>query len=219
MPRRDADPDSDYISSSSISSSSSEDEESSGDDDDEEEEEEDNPKFYTTTTTTTTVVTTTRKKRGRSAAVVVAEEEVQEKKKKKKNQRSSSRRRTTPGVYVLRSIRTGVCYVEIGDLEKMKKKSGMKSESLSTTGSVNDLESWERSEVLTRMFIEGFDRVRGFEYNSKGPLSMGKKRSARDDIMEKFDLCRRCGRDSHFASRCFARSPASWCRGVVVEGF
>ena len=215
MPRRDADPDSDYISSSSISSSSSEDEESSGDDDDEEEEEEDNPKFYTTTTTTTTVVTTTRKKRGRSAAVVA--EEVQEK-KKKKNQRSSSRRRTTPGVYVLRSIRTGVCYVEIGDLEKMKKKSGMKSESLSTTGSVNDLESWERSEVLTRMFIEGFDRVRGWKYNSKGPLSMGKKRSARDDIMEKFDLCRRCGRDSHFASRCFARSPASWCRGVV-EGF
>ena len=207
MSKRFADPDSDFYISSS-SSSSSEDE-SSGDDDDEEEEEDN--KFYTTTTTTTTVVTTTRKKRGRSAAAGEGEQE------KKKNQRSSSRRRT-PGVYVLKNLKTNVCYVEIGDPEKMKNKRGMKSESLSTTGSVNDLGSWEKNEVLTRMFIGGFDRVRGWKYNSKGPLSMGKKRSARDEIMEKFDLCRRCGRDGHFASRCFARSPASWCRGVV-EGF
>lgn len=84
---------------------------------------------------------------------------------------------------------------------------------LLTRGSRDDLESWERNEVLTRMYRHGLDSTRGWRFTRRGPLSPAEAEAARADIMEKFDLCRRCGRDSHFAAQCYARSNAPWCAG------
>jgi hypothetical protein len=57
------------------------------------------------------------------------------------------------------------------------------------------------------------DSVRGWRYTRKGPLTEYERRAVKS---EKYDLCRRCGRDSHFANRCFANSAARWCAGLPL---
>jgi hypothetical protein len=129
------------------------------------------------------------------------------------------------GVYVLRNTETNVCYVgKSGNIEarllQHREDSGnaaLHRERTMTGGSVDDLESWERNEVLTRMYRGGMESVRGWRYTTKGQLSMEDRISARNDIMEKFDLCRRCGHNNHFADKCFARSPASWCKDIPMQ--
>ena len=130
------------------------------------------------------------------------------------------------GVYVLRNAESGVCYV--GKSENMARRidahhrgyhgrtATLCREGARTTGSTADLESWERNEVLERMYRGGMDSVRGWRYTRTGPLSADERRSAKGDIVEKYDLCRRCGRNSHFAPACFARSPAAWCAGLPL---
>ena len=81
--------------------------------------------------------------------------------------------------------------------------------SLLTQGQTHDLESWERDETLTRMLHYGIDNVRGWMFVSN-VLSGDQRKCAFDQVCERFDLCRKCGRDSHFASACFARSNARW---------
>jgi hypothetical protein len=127
------------------------------------------------------------------------------------------------GVYVLRNTETNVCYVGKSDNipvrinQHMQGNRGLDREGAITFGSTDDLESWERNEVLTRMYRSGMDSVRGWRYTRKGPLSMEEKISARNDIMEKFDLCRRCGHNNHFVDKCFARTPAFWCKDIPMQ--
>lgn len=80
---------------------------------------------------------------------------------------------------------------------------------LLTSGSPNDLESWERNETLQRMRTHGIQNVRGWMFTTT-ELSVENYQDAFRQICEKFDLCRRCGRSSHFAERCFARSVDTW---------
>ena len=80
---------------------------------------------------------------------------------------------------------------------------------LSTTGSVHDLESWERNETLSQMYLKGIEQVRGWMFASQ-TLSPVQKRQAYQQVCEKFDLCRKCGRHTHFANECRARSLAFW---------
>jgi hypothetical protein len=80
---------------------------------------------------------------------------------------------------------------------------------LLTHGQSHDLESWERDETLTRMLRHGIDNVRGWMFVSK-TLSEEQRESAFNQVCERFDLCRKCGRNSHFASACFAKSKAQW---------
>ena len=129
------------------------------------------------------------------------------------------------GVYALRNAQTNVCYVGKStniDNRVLQHRSEnspdvLSRESVLTQGSENDLESWERNEVLTRMYREGMESVRGWKYTRRGRLTMDEKVSARNDIMEKFDLCRRCGRNSHFADKCFARTSAVWCEDIPMQ--
>ena len=129
------------------------------------------------------------------------------------------------GVYVLRNSKTNVCYVgkstniEIRILQHRRDNAPdvLNRESVLTSGSINDMESWERNEVLTRMYREGMDCVRGWRYTRREPLTLDDKISARSDIMEKFDLCRSCGRNNHFADKCFARSSALWCGDIPMH--
>ena len=86
---------------------------------------------------------------------------------------------------------------------------------LLTEGSSHDLESWERNETLRRMLEFGVDNVRGWMFTDLH-LKAEDKRAAFQQICEKFDLCRRCGRGSHFRSECFAKSAAPWASDIVV---
>ena len=151
-----------------------------------------------------------------------------EKKKRRRTQQHDKKKppAAAAGVYVLKSKATGVFYVgKSNDMEsriaqhRSNNDDVLTRERTITFGSVDDLESWERNEVLTRMYSDGegdMDGVRGWRYTRRGKLTTDERISARDDIVEKFDLCRRCGRDSHFADRCFARSPAIWCKDIPM---
>ena len=140
---------------------------------------------------------------------------------KRRNQGPSSSQQA--GVYVTRNNETSVCYVGKSENipvrinQHMQESRNIRREGTITHGSTSDLESWERNEVLTRMYRTGMDSVRGWRYTRKGPLSMDERISARNDIMEKFDLCRRCGHNNHFADKCFARSPAFWCKDIPMQ--
>ena len=128
----------------------------------------------------------------------------------------------TKGVYVLRNMSTDTFYIGKSNdvnrrMEQHRQENDgemLRQENNLTAGSTEDLESWERNEVLTRMYRHGMENVRGWRYTRRGPLTLDDKVSARNDIMEKFDLCRRCGRNNHFADKCFARTQAAWCKDI-----
>jgi len=85
-----------------------------------------------------------------------------------------------------------------------------------TKGSTDDMESWERNEVLTRMHEFGIDNVRGWMYTLK-TMPLEQKLSAFDQICEKFDFCRKCGRNSHFIRDCKSMSTDLWTCGLELR--
>lgn len=127
-----------------------------------------------------------------------------------------------PGVYVARTT-SGMYYVgkSLNVEERIREHAqGMGAACLAgrpllaiidpmTTGCDDDLESWERNETLYRMRAHGIDNVRGWMFTNR-VLTDANRRDAFNQICEKFDLCRRCGRDTHFADRCFARTRDGW---------
>ena len=80
-------------------------------------------------------------------------------------------------------------------------------------GTVNDMEGWERSEVLERMFQFGINAVRGWKFTLTA-MPLEQKLSAFDDVCERFDLCRECGRGSHFIRDCQALTTDWWTNGL-----
>ncbi len=86
---------------------------------------------------------------------------------------------------------------------------------LITSGSFHDLESWERNETLHRMKNSGISNVRGWMFTSSR-LSKEETADAFRQICEKFDLCRRCGRETHFADSCFAVNVDTWAGGWKI---
>jgi len=85
-----------------------------------------------------------------------------------------------------------------------------------TRGTTDDMESWERNEVLTRMYEFGIDNVRGWMYTFK-TMTIEQKVSAFDQICEKFDFCRKCGRNSHFIRDCHSLSTDLWTCGMDLR--
>lgn len=82
---------------------------------------------------------------------------------------------------------------------------------LPLTQACEDLEAWERAEVLARMRKHGIGRVRGWMYTSP-ELSEAQREHAFGQVCEKFDLCRRCGLRGHFAVDCRARAASREAR-------
>jgi hypothetical protein len=78
------------------------------------------------------------------------------------------------------------------------------------------MESWERNEVLARMHEFGIDNVRGWMFTYKN-MPIDQKVSAFDQICEKFDFCRRCGRNSHFIRDCCSLSTDLWTCGMELR--
>jgi len=80
-----------------------------------------------------------------------------------------------------------------------------------TSGTEDDLESWERNETLEQMYRNGIQNVRGWMFTSL-VLTEKQEEDAFKQICEKKDLCRSCGRNNHFADRCYAKSKADWVK-------
>jgi len=132
---------------------------------------------------------------------------------------------SSAGVYVLRGDGEIMFYVgKSGDIDKRlaQHRSGSDGAAVVprhmgqfvrvpvvTQGSVDDLESWERNETLHLMKVHGIRRVRGWMFTSLR-MSDEHHEMAFEQICEKNDLCRRCGRNSHFASNCYAKSMVWW---------
>jgi len=131
------------------------------------------------------------------------------------------------GVYVLKSKDSNMFYVgKSNDIQARIKEHKSNDENSSaflkqkmqnfdsikplTIGSIDDLESWERNETLHLMRIHGIENVRGWMFTTVN-LSTEHKKDAFKQICEKFDLCRHCGRSSHFVNDCVATSMDFWC--------
>ena len=85
-------------------------------------------------------------------------------------------------------------------------------------GSVDDLEAWERAEVLELMFQYGINAVRGWKY-TLCTMPLEQKLSAFDDVCERFDLCRKCGRGSHFVNECHTVTTDRWTNGLELRSY
>lgn len=69
------------------------------------------------------------------------------------------------------------------------------------TARADDFEAWERAETLARMRRHGIGRVRGWMYTAPD-MGEAQRDHAYQQVCERFDLCRRCGREGHFAANC-----------------
>ncbi len=78
------------------------------------------------------------------------------------------------------------------------------------------MEAWERDEVLTRMHQFGIDNVRGWMYTFKN-MPIEQKTSAFDQVCERFDFCRKCGRNGHFIRDCGSMTTDVWTCGLEVR--
>ena len=78
---------------------------------------------------------------------------------------------------------------------------------------------WETRETEAWMYRLGVDAVRGGQY-TRTELKEAKREEARFHIVHRKDLCKRCGRDGHFATACMAVDYAPWTglTGVAVCG-
>ena len=85
-------------------------------------------------------------------------------------------------------------------------------------GHRDDLEGWERAEVLERMYEVGINAVRGWKYTLQ-LMPIDQKLSAFDDVCERFDLCRNCGRSTHFIRDCQALTTDRWTNGLELRSF
>jgi len=126
------------------------------------------------------------------------------------------------GVYVLKTL-NGLYYVgKSNDIDArikehrdgagascLKSQGAFEEVPTLTASQEQDHESWERNETLYRMMQHGINNVRGWMFTSER-LTDSEKQQAFRQICEKFDLCRRCGRDSHFADECVAKTCAEW---------
>jgi hypothetical protein len=85
-----------------------------------------------------------------------------------------------------------------------------------TIGSAADLEAWERAEVLARMHEFGIGAVRGWKFTMRF-MPLSQRLAAFDDVCERLDLCRECGRGTHFVEACEAVTTDRWTNGLQVR--
>jgi len=139
-------------------------------------------------------------------------------------------RRNRKGVYVVKTIPSGIYYVgkssnidrriedhKFGDGARcILSNSSICELSPITEGNIYDMESWERNETLELMRRYGITQVRGWMFTST-ILSDQEIESAFRQICEKFDLCRKCGSKSHFADECRNSFRVVWAGNKRIQ--
>ncbi len=65
-----------------------------------------------------------------------------------------------------------------------------------------DLDSLELNNTLELMYKHGIDNVRGWMLTTT-KLAAGQEKDSFKQICEKYDLCRKCERNTHFADQYF----------------
>ena len=86
---------------------------------------------------------------------------------------------------------------------------------LLTKGSIDDLDSWERTETLALMYTIGIDKVRGWHYTDKVHSDEDRRHIYRN-ICSYNMLCHRCGFGSHMVTKCYARRCSYWMGGGLL---
>jgi len=91
----------------------------------------------------------------------------------------------------------------------------IKTRHLPETASRDSLLDWERDETLWRMVSHGPNHVRGWEFTSS-ELSDQNKKTIETLIVGGVGkgLCRKCGREGHFAGVCQATTKAPWLNAL-----
>jgi hypothetical protein len=69
------------------------------------------------------------------------------------------------------------------------------------TPPMDDLECWERVETLEQMVQRGIEKVRGWHYVQ---VKLDKKihEEIRMQLVNRYELCKSCGKKGHFVSQC-----------------
>lgn len=119
------------------------------------------------------------------------------------NKRQKMMRR---GVYCIQDLAGNIYVGKSEDIDQRivqhtQEKGPVHELTLLTESLPNDLESWERNETLARMKKHGIQQVRGWMYTSR-LLTQETIDSIHKQINEKYDLCRKCGKQGHFANKC-----------------
>ncbi len=74
---------------------------------------------------------------------------------------------------------------------------------LYTTGNIENLDGWERSETIAQMHKHGVENVRGWHYVApSAALSSTLRKEAVKNICSHYSLCVRCGRAGHYIADC-----------------
>jgi putative endonuclease len=79
-------------------------------------------------------------------------------------------------------------------------------EEIEPSTSIADVESWERAETLHLMRTHGIEAVRGWMWTTIR-LRPAQRRSAREQLRERYATCRRCGRAGHYIAACTTAEP------------
>jgi len=113
---------------------------------------------------------------------------------------------TRAGVYVV-EYNNGNIYVGKSNdidarIQEHKRKHGKLREINGLATAIpQDLEAWERSEFLAQVAEHSIDYVRGWRF-TKTNLSKQDLDEVEAELREKYDLCRLCGAQGHFANEC-----------------
>jgi predicted GIY-YIG superfamily endonuclease len=143
---------------------------------------------------------------------------------KKRNYIKKNKINENSGVYVLK-LNNNKFYIgkSYNILNRIKshnsnwvKAWGIVSQIKPLTPRLIDYESWERNETLERIFIHGFQNVRGWKYTQLELIDLNYKKDVFYEICEKKDLCRNCGEVGHFIKDCKnEKYSAFWIKHII----
>ena len=130
-----------------------------------------------------------------------------------------------PGVYVLKlnngkyyvgksetSVKNRLKHHFSGNGSEWTKLHGIIGKIDTSTGPMDDIESWERAETLHVALKYGIENVRGHQF-TRSVLRDSDINDFEKQVCERKDLCRRCGRNGHMISRCVSHTRTNWMSG------